>query len=124
MINTVSFLVSAESQLEREYRKKYEGIPIESMPDRITATYDNKHVFVTGGTGFMGKVLVEKLLRTCPKIGRIYLLMRIKKGKDPKDRIHDIFSSSVSVIKNINNFFNKILGKLMVKFSFEAFRSA
>ena len=87
--------------MEKEYRKKYEGIPIESLPDRITETYTGKNVFITGGTGFMGKVLVEKFLRCCPKINKIYMLLRIKKGKDPKDRVHDIFSSPVSIRQNI-----------------------
>ncbi|XP_001946873.2 fatty acyl-CoA reductase wat [Acyrthosiphon pisum] len=48
-------------------------------------------VFLTGGTGFMGKVLVEKLLRTCPHIKHIYLLIRSKKGKNVDERLEDIF---------------------------------
>lgn len=35
-----------------------------------------KNVFVTGATGFLGKGVVEKLLRHVPDIGRIYLLIR------------------------------------------------
>lgn len=35
-----------------------------------------KTVLLTGGTGFLGKVIVERLLRTAPDIGRIYLLIR------------------------------------------------
>lgn len=33
-------------------------------------------VLVTGATGFLGKVIVERLLRTAPEIERIYLLIR------------------------------------------------
>lgn len=31
--------------------------------DRISAMMTGRDVFISGGTGFMGKVLVEKLLR-------------------------------------------------------------
>ncbi|KAG8222376.1 hypothetical protein J437_LFUL002995 [Ladona fulva] len=48
-------------------------------------------VFLTGGTGFMGKVLIEKLLRSCPDTGRIFVLMRPKKGKDIGRRFEELF---------------------------------
>ncbi|XP_071535109.1 putative fatty acyl-CoA reductase CG5065 isoform X2 [Panulirus ornatus] len=57
----------------------------------VTDFYRNKTVFITGGTGFMGKVLVEKLLRACP-VRRIYLLMRPKRGVDVNQRLHDMFN--------------------------------
>lgn len=37
-----------------------------------------KVIFVTGGTGFMGKVLLEKLLRDCNEVKSIYVLLRAK----------------------------------------------
>ncbi|XP_037772550.1 putative fatty acyl-CoA reductase CG5065 isoform X1 [Penaeus monodon] len=57
----------------------------------VTEWYRNKTVFITGGTGFMGKVLVEKLLRSCP-VRRIYLLMRPKRGVDVNQRLDDMFN--------------------------------
>ncbi len=45
----------------------------------MTATqafFAGKSVLVTGVTGFLGKVLVEKILRGLPGIGRVYLLIR------------------------------------------------
>ncbi|KAL1454361.1 hypothetical protein WDU94_010630 [Cyamophila willieti] len=53
--------------------------------------YRGKTVFLTGGTGFMGKTLMEKLLRSCPHIKHIYLLVRPKRGKDIQERVEDIF---------------------------------
>lgn len=45
----------------------------------------------------MGKVLLDKLLRTCPGIENIYLLIRKKKGKDIHTRIEELFDDPVSV---------------------------
>jgi fatty acyl-CoA reductase len=67
------------------------------------------------GTGFMGKVLVEKLLRLT-EVEKIYLLMRFKKGKNPKERLNDIFSNPVCFIKrnlkrktNLTKFFSFLI---------------
>ncbi|XP_039752197.1 putative fatty acyl-CoA reductase CG5065 [Pararge aegeria] len=59
----------------------------------VAEFYADKSVFVTGGTGFMGKVLVEKLLRSCPKIKKIYLLMRPKRGQDVASRLAELTQS-------------------------------
>jgi alcohol-forming fatty acyl-CoA reductase len=47
---------------------------------KVTAFYNGKNVFITGGSGFCGKVLVEKLLRSCGSLNKIYLLMRASKN--------------------------------------------
>ncbi|XP_019874561.2 putative fatty acyl-CoA reductase CG5065 isoform X4 [Aethina tumida] len=67
----------------------------EEYPDRIAQLYADKVLFITGGTGFLGKVLVEKFLRTT-KVKRIYLLVRPKKGKDPNQRLReDVFKNKL-----------------------------
>lgn len=60
---------------------------IEDLPDRIAGLYANKTLFITGGTGFVGKVLLEKLLRSCSELRKIYVLTRSKKRKRPKRKI-------------------------------------
>ena len=66
----------------------------------IADFYNGRSVFITGATGFMGKVLVEKLLRSCPEIGRLYLLMRPLPGKDATHRLHELIQNQVSEIRN------------------------
>lgn len=64
--------------------------------DTVVNFFNGKSVFLTGGSGFIGKVLIEKLLRACPDIQRIYLLMRPSKdGKNPQQRLHELLQSRV-----------------------------
>ncbi|EAT39412.1 AAEL008815-PA [Aedes aegypti] len=62
----------------------------------ISAFYRDKVVFVTGGTGFIGKIVVEKLLRTS-EVKEIVLLVREKKNTLPEQRIKELCSSPVSI---------------------------
>lgn len=62
----------------------------------VSDFYNGKTVFITGGTGFMGKVLLEKLLRSCHGVARIYLLIRPKKGQQARERLQQLLCSPVS----------------------------
>ncbi|CAF1292130.1 unnamed protein product [Adineta steineri] len=42
------------------------------MSSSISDFYEGKNILVIGSTTFPGKVLLEKLLRSCPNIGKIY----------------------------------------------------
>ncbi|KAG5899575.1 hypothetical protein JTB14_022905 [Gonioctena quinquepunctata] len=59
----------------------------------VSEFYNGKTVFITGGTGFMGKVLLEKLLRSCPGVSKIYLLIRPKRGQEAPERLQQLLSS-------------------------------
>lgn len=63
----------------------------------IQEFFTGRNVLVTGATGFMGKVLIEKLVRSCPGIGQICVLLRQKKGKGT-DRIKEILDAQVSFL--------------------------
>ncbi|XP_049941596.1 fatty acyl-CoA reductase 1-like isoform X1 [Schistocerca serialis cubense] len=60
---------------------------------RVPKWYAGRSVLVTGATGFLGMVTVEKLLRSCPDIGTIYMLVRPKRGRDPQERLEEYVSS-------------------------------
>ncbi|KAG6443936.1 putative fatty acyl-CoA reductase CG5065 [Manduca sexta] len=78
----------------------------------VVEYYANKSIFITGATGFMGKVLVEKLLRCCPDLKKIYLLMRPKKGHNSKERLDEFLN--VKVFDRIHKECPKRLEKLQV----------
>jgi fatty acyl-CoA reductase len=73
----------------------------------VQAFYKNKTIFITGGSGFMGKVLIEKLLYSCSDIKEIIMLMRPKRGKSASQRVEDFSKLPVSEKKNFK--FNGIL---------------
>jgi len=61
----------------------------------IQEFFSGKTVGITGGTGFVGQALIEKLLRTCPDVKKIILLIRKKTGISPDDRIKQLTSLQV-----------------------------
>ena len=61
--------------------------------------FAGKTVLITGGTGFVGKVLIEKLLRCCSDVGTIFCLIRPKKGKSAEERLNDLLKEKVGNFK-------------------------
>lgn len=55
-------------------------------------------IFITGVTGFLGKTLLEKLLRFCPKIPLIYILIRSKKGVTLNERYKNLIENPVNIL--------------------------
>lgn len=62
---------------------------------RVQDFYTDATIFVTGATGFLGKLLIEKLLRSCPAVRKIYVLVRPKNGIEIATRVQEIFESKV-----------------------------
>ena len=68
---------------------------MDAKSDRISETFNGERIFLTGGTGFMGKVFIERLLRLS-NVDKIYLLVREKRNKKPSERVEEIFQNPVS----------------------------
>ena len=65
-----------------------------AAPD-VRVAYAGKRILLTGATGFVAKVLLEKLIRTVPDLGRIVLLVRAGEHGDARARFaREIAASS------------------------------
>jgi fatty acyl-CoA reductase len=65
------------------------------MTKSISDYYNEKNVLVTGATGFVGKLLIEKLLSTCSSMRTVYCLIREKNGHSANERLNEITSCKV-----------------------------
>lgn len=53
----------------------------------IKEFYHDKSILISGTTGFLGKVVLEKVFRSLHTVKRIYLLVRPKSGVAIMDRV-------------------------------------
>lgn len=82
----------------------------------IPEYYEGKNILITGATGFVGKVLLEKLLRSCPKVRSVYVLVRRKARQTAEARIEELTNCKVCVICSQSSFLSVIM---MFPFHFE-----
>lgn len=76
----------------------------------IELFYNNSTVLVTGANGFLGSVLVEKLLR-CFEVKKIFVLMRSKAGQGVEKRMRSFFE--IALFDAIRNENPKLLEKIV-----------
>lgn len=62
--------------------------------------YQGLEVFITGGSGFIGKALIERLLSTCPGLKKIFVLLREKKGVSVQNRITEFTQCEVRPVQD------------------------
>nr|CAD7405242.1 unnamed protein product [Timema cristinae] len=67
---------------------------IDEGPGFTKTELQGKCIFITGGSGFVGKALTEKLLRSVPDV-TIILLIRPKRGKAAQERLEEILNDKV-----------------------------
>ncbi|KAJ3618778.1 hypothetical protein MTP99_005590 [Tenebrio molitor] len=79
-----------------------------SRDAQIKEFYKDQTIFLTGGTGFLGKILIEKLLRQCWDLNKIYVLVRPKKGKSPEDRFEELFQYACFDLIKCKNLSEKV----------------
>ncbi|XP_046975700.1 fatty acyl-CoA reductase wat-like [Vanessa cardui] len=93
--NQLDDYYAQEDQVDAREAEKQRLTKGKANKTDIQRFYKDQCVFLTGGTGFLGKVLIEKLLRSCGELDTIYVLVRPKKGKDPTSRIRDMLDDFI-----------------------------
>ncbi|XP_020290992.1 putative fatty acyl-CoA reductase CG5065 isoform X2 [Pseudomyrmex gracilis] len=73
--------------------------------------YAGQTIFITGATGFIGIVLLEKLLRSFTDICKIYILIRPKKEQSIESRLNELFENRLfdRVKREVQNFRHKVV---------------
>ncbi|XP_030756630.1 fatty acyl-CoA reductase wat-like [Sitophilus oryzae] len=74
---------------------KENDIRVDENGSEIVKFLKGKCVLITGATGFLGKSLIEKLLRSCKDIDTIYIVVRAKKGKNIEERVNELLDNWV-----------------------------
>ncbi|KAH7420487.1 hypothetical protein KP509_13G009800 [Ceratopteris richardii] len=64
-----------------------------------------KNILITGATGFLAKVLVEKILRVQPDVGKLFLLIKAKDAKHVRERLQNEI-----VQKSLFEYLQQLLG--------------
>lgn len=59
----------------------------------VATCFEDKSVLVTGVTGFLGKMILWKLLRDVPSCNTIHVLLRSRKTESAEDRLAEILRS-------------------------------
>ena len=60
-----------------------------SQTNSIEEFYADTVILLIGATGFVGNDLLEKLIRVCPGIAAIFILLRPKKESDDERAIQE-----------------------------------
>ncbi|XP_047097893.1 fatty acyl-CoA reductase 1-like [Schistocerca piceifrons] len=77
-----------------EEARELEEFPVDWLPpgelqrcSEVADFYDGASILLTGATGFIGTLILEKLLRSCPGVSTVYVLVRDKKGVPLRERL-------------------------------------
>ncbi|XP_076749570.1 fatty acyl-CoA reductase 1-like [Xylocopa sonorina] len=78
---------------------------------QIRKYYAGKVILLTGFTGFLGTIILEKLLRTCTEVTRIYVMIREKRGMAIEERLSKYFKNTIfDKLREANpNFMEKVV---------------
>lgn len=78
----------------------------------IKSFMKDKTILISGATGFIGKVLVEKLLRDCSDLARIYILVRPSKGSNDISTRFDDYKENI-IFEHIKQTKPHVMEKLL-----------
>ncbi|KAF5744861.1 fatty acyl-CoA reductase 3 [Tripterygium wilfordii] len=82
---------------------------------RVVEFLESKNILLTGVTGFLAKVLLEKIMRSQPNVKKLYLVLRAENATAATQRLRDeVFSKELFRIvrerwgtENFNTFLNE-----------------
>lgn len=77
---------------------------MEHKESKIQKIFEGQTILLTGVTGSLGKLILEKLLRSCSKIKMVYVVVRTKKGKTPEERLDEMFNVAAFEELHMYNF--------------------
>lgn len=66
-----------------------------SRGSSLDAFFAETVILLTGATGFLGKALLEKLLRACPRVATIFILIRPKRRQTIEERFNELLENPV-----------------------------
>ncbi|KAF3420436.1 hypothetical protein E2986_11758 [Frieseomelitta varia] len=66
-----------------------------NQTNSIEEFYADTVILLTGATGFVGKGLLEKLMRVCPRIAAIFILLRPKRNQTIEERFKKLVDDPV-----------------------------
>ncbi|XP_046975715.1 fatty acyl-CoA reductase wat-like [Vanessa cardui] len=98
--------IQEEAQANNEAIKK----AISSGNSLVAKFYDDAVVFMTGGSGFVGKHMIEKIFSST-NVRKIYMLLRPKKGKTVQERLKVVLEDPLyeELFKEQPNFVDKLV---------------
>ncbi|XP_043603663.1 fatty acyl-CoA reductase 1-like [Bombus pyrosoma] len=72
--------------------------------------YAGSGILMTGATGFVGIALLEKLMRVCPRIAAIYIIIRPKKNETTEQRFKKLMNDPIydGIKANNSSLFNRV----------------
>ncbi len=85
-----------------------------TKPLSIQDALSGRHILFTGASGFLGKVWLSMMLEKVPDVGRIYVLLRGKKGQDARARFVQLLSESYAFAR-----LHEQLGEGLSRFVFD-----
>jgi len=82
-------------QLSQKISPTPTTMPSSSSSSSVSSFYSDSVVFLTGSCGFLGKAILEKILRSCPAVREVCVLVRGKGASTtPQDRVNHILLHS------------------------------
>lgn len=75
---------------------RYKDDSSQSEVSGVATFYSGLSVLVTGATDLLGKCIVEKLIRGCPNIKKVGVLLRTKDQENFEEKCQDYLKDGVS----------------------------